>query len=312
MFIGDQRFIETFVLDFLNFYGLKGDKQKLFVQSDVPNYYIGVTVKPIYEQKEPVKPELKVVDISNSDEDSNNVSKSKSSEESIDLMPTTGKKAGNPSTTTNSRPPSGNSGVEGFKKPLTPDVNQTKILFLDDLKKNKQGGVEFNPFSMDKNQKIENIENKSGINKISEQKKLSTSSSNTITDKISKKINEISENNKSRPQSHERPGSNDKMMKSSHFKDKKNAWNFDDKPEIIEPKSNSFENKNNQNNSDSNGLFFVPKDKFNASEKSIDLFKNDNLNKNDSRFYNRSRMNEDTLKFDNLEDPDTTKKSYRL
>ena len=59
MFVGDQRFIEPFLLEFLNFYGLQAETKRIYVQAERPNQFIGVTVKPYEPDPGPFKPQLK-------------------------------------------------------------------------------------------------------------------------------------------------------------------------------------------------------------------------------------------------------------
>ncbi len=146
MFIGDQRYIEPFVRDFLQFFGLKAEKLKIEVEAERPKYIIGVTVQPLPPELEHVKPELNIDNLSDSESESDENDEEEEdsdSEESIELMPTN--KAQNKIISTgSSRPGTGQSGVDGFQ---VRKIEPGRDVFLDDFNRNKKG-LDFDPFSL--------------------------------------------------------------------------------------------------------------------------------------------------------------------
>ena len=139
MFIGDQRYIEPFVRDFLQFFGLRAEKLKIEVEAERPKYIIGVTVQPLPPEMEPAKPELNIEDFSDSESDEDG--EESGSEQSIELMPTNKPKKIIISTGS-SRPGTGQSGVEGFQ---VRKIEPGRDVFLDDFNRNKNG-QDFDPF----------------------------------------------------------------------------------------------------------------------------------------------------------------------
>ena len=340
MFIGDQRFIEPFLRDFLHFFGLKAEQQQIEVEAEKPKYIIGVSVQPLPVEMEPVKPDLDIEDLSEEESEE----KSEESEQSIELMPTTVKKK-QPSTGA-SRPDTGQSGVEGFQQKKV-ELGPGGMFLDDNINKGKKGGVNFDPFSYnapikpiasrpqtkDANPQIIDIRpNSQDVNKNQEvlrpaSKDLRPNSKGIDYNlRPNSKGPDLFSNNNLRPNSkgpdlfssnnlvsnnNLRPNSKgpDLFRPNSKGPDlfKPNAGTTGSKLELIESRpvskdafiNNSMRANPANERPNSKDLFMMPK-----MDESIGLF-------------NKSRMNDDTIKFENFDDDvgknnNNNKNNYRL
>lgn len=219
MFIGDQRYIEPFLRDFLQFYGLKAERKKIEVEADRPNYVIGVTVAPLPPELQ-VKADLEVEDFSESPEESEE--EEEDSEQSIELMPTNKPKQVSRGETGASRPGTGQSGVEGFQGKR---AEMGRDVFLDDLNNGKKTGIDYDPFSY---VPVKNASNSNpsrpvtnDLNKVVPRPGTNNPNSRPVTNDFNKQTNN------SRPQSID-------LMKSSQS--------------ILRPTSNDFTKQVNNSN----------------------------------------------------------------
>jgi len=374
MFIGDQRYIEPFLRDFLQFFGLKAEKKKIEVEAEMPKYNIGVTVQPLPMDQEAVKPDLEIEDFSESAEESDD-SKQEDSEQSIELMPVNKKpkpkQVSRPETA--SRPGTGQSGVDGFQVKKN---EAGKDVFLDDVNNGKKVGIDYDPFSYapvksrpitkdlrpgsnDVNKLISrpmsNDINKPNGSVNNMARPISNDFNKPISRPLSKDINKpnVSVNNLTRPISNDfnkpnisvnniaRPISNDfnKPVSRPLSKDVNNNWasftgnnnmnasNNVKRPisngnQIIEirPKSKDNDNKgtaklelvdsrpvskdymiNNKKDLNDWGAAFMKPPKQDSRPVSKDLFMNNKMEESgDVDLFHKSRMNDDTIKFENL------------
>lgn len=237
MFIGDQRYIEQFLRDFLQYYGLKAERKKIEVEADRPNYVIGVTVAPLPQELQ-VKGDLEVEDFSESSEESE---EEEDSEQSIELMPTNKPKQVSRGDTGASRPGTGQSGVEGFQGKK---AEMGRDVFLDDLNNGKKTGIEYDPFSYAPVKNARPATN--DLNKVVPRPGTNNPNSRPVTNDFN------NQTNNSRPQSNDlmkssqmniRPTSNDFNKQMNNSKLQNNDFNL---PNNQRPTTNDFNKPPNQ------------------------------------------------------------------
>ena len=222
MFIGDQRYIEQFLRDFLQFYGLKAERKKIEVEADRPNYVIGVTVAPLPQELQ-VKADLEVEDFSESSEESE---EEEDSEQSIELMPTNKPKQVSRGETGASRPGTGQSGVEGFQGKK---AEMGRDVFLDDLNNVRKTGIDYDPFSYAPVKNASNNPSRPVTNDIKKVVPTNNPNSRPVTNDFNNQANN------SRPQSID-------LMKSSQNNIRPTSNDFNNQ----RPKTNEFNKPSNQ------------------------------------------------------------------
>lgn len=333
MFIGDQRYIEPFLKDFFQYFGLKGETRRIQIEAERPKYQIGVTVQPLPPEKEPVKGDIEIEDLSDEEESESN-SEEEESEQSIELMPT--KKP--LSTKGESRPGTGQSGVEAFKGKKG-EMTGNKDLFLDNNRDLKKNGIEFDPFNYDNRPVSNSNRPASNSNRPASNSNRPDSKSNRPMSNNSNMTNSNINNLRNKNDaSNSRPISKDSNKNQSNLPNNMSAFYNNSN------NNNTSINANDQNNLRPNSkgpdIFQnntlkiqgqpnpmsvnVITSKKNLNEKDwsfVDINQNKiNNNKNDSRpqskelfmknqepnesynLFNKSRMNDDTIKFENFEE----------
>lgn len=333
MFIGDQRYIEPFLKDFFQYFGLKGETRRIQIEAERPKYQIGVTVQPFPLEKEPVKGDIDIEDLSEEESESSN-EEEEESEQSIDLMPT--KKP--LSTKGESRPGTGQSGVEAFKGKKG-EITGNKDIFLDNNRDLKKNGIEFDPFNYDNRPVSNSNRPASNSNRPNSKSNRPMSNNSNMTNSINNSIrnqNDGSLNNNSRPISKDSNKIQNNLPYNMSAFYNNNNNNTNNNPSIV---INANDQNNIRPNSKGPDIFqnntlkiqgqpgpvslqaITSKKNLNEKDWSfVDINQNKNNSKNDSRpqskelfmknqepnesynLFNKSRMNDDTIKFENFEE----------